>query len=284
MVPESVSDGDVYNSYLMSPNKMTMDMHMFMIMYGLTDKVTLMLMPTYNVSGMSMNMYSTATPMQMPGMAPNVAMPNSTSVSGFGDTKLYGLFDITQNSHFTLVASAGLSIPTGSINEKAFTSIYSNLRADYIMQTGTGTIDFLPGVSLLAHEHGFDWGIQAMGTYRPFYNANGYHFGNEGTAELWIAKKWNSFISNSIRMEAMADAQMSGYDKNIYAIMEPTADASNYGGIRSYIYPGINFYPGTFLSATFKIRVEYGLPVYQYANGIQMAGKSNILANLDLIF
>ena len=280
---QSVSDGDVYNSYLMSPNKMSMDMNMIMIMYGLSNRVTLMLMPTYNVSTMSMNMYGAAQ-MQMPGMEPNVVMPNSQSISGFSDTKLYGLFIIAQNSHYNLVASAGLSLPTGSINEKAFTSVYSNLRADYNMQTGTGTVDFLPGISLLAHEHDFDWGIQAMGTYRPFYNANGYHFGNEGTAELWVAKKWNSFMSNSIRMEATADAQMSGNDKNLYAIMEPPADASNYGGFRSYIYPGINFYPGTLLSTTFKIRIEYGLPVYEYANGIQMAGKSNILANLDLIF
>ena len=139
---QSMSDGDVYNRYLMSPNKMTMDMHMLMIMYGLSDKVTLMLMPTYNVSNMSMNMYGSGVQMRMPGMEPNAVMPNSQSISGFGDTKLYGLFGITQNSHYNLIASAGLSLPTGSINKKDFATIYSNLRADYIMQTGTGTVDF----------------------------------------------------------------------------------------------------------------------------------------------
>ena len=284
MGSQSVSNADVFNNYLMSPEKMTMDMHMLMIMYGLSDKITLMAMPTYIVSGMTMNMYSTAAPMQMPGMAPNTVMPNSTGVSGFGDTKLYALYGIAQNSHYNLIASAGLSLPTGSINEKAYTNVYSDLRADYDMQTGTGTVDFLPGISLLAHETGFDWGVQAMGTLRPLYNANGYRFGNEGMMELWIAKKWNSFISNSIRMEAIADGPMSGYDAGLVTLMEPSADAANYGGFKAYIYPGINFYPGTLLSTTFKVRIEYGLPVYQYAEGIQMAGKSNILANLDLIF
>src|SRR6185437_13670299 len=112
---QSVSDGDIFNSYLMSQGKMTMDMHMLMVMYGLNAKITLMAMPSYTTSVMLMKMYGNA-PMQMPDMAPNTVMPNSQTVSGLGDTKLYALCGIVRTSHINLVASAGLSLPTGSIN------------------------------------------------------------------------------------------------------------------------------------------------------------------------
>jgi len=281
---QAVTDGEVFNSYLMSPSKMTMDMHMLMIMYGLSNKMTLMLMPQYNVSNMNMNMYGNNAIMNMPGMAPNATMPNSQTISGLGDTKAYALFRIWKSSHYNIVGSAGLSLPTGSINQKAFPGLYSNLHADYNMQTGSGTVDFLPGISLVAHESWFDWGAQISGTLRTFYNANGYRLGNEGIAQGWIAKKWNAYFSNSIRVQAIANDAISGYDNNLYSIMEPSANAANYGGIKTMIYPGINFYPGSLFSSTCKIRIEYGLPLFQYAQGIQMADKSSILASIDLIF
>src|SRR4051794_38916947 len=37
-----VSDNDVYRQYMMAPATMSMQMHMAMVMYGVTDKLTLM--------------------------------------------------------------------------------------------------------------------------------------------------------------------------------------------------------------------------------------------------
>src|ERR1022692_4874832 len=145
---QPVSDNNVYNDYLMSPGKMNMDMHMLMVMYGISDRFTAMIMPSYVVSNMSMNMPNGGNAvMIMPGTT--AAMPNNQAISGIGDTRLYGLYSITKNEDIQIVASLGLSIPTGSINKKAFQVLYSDIHADYNMQPGTGTLDFLPEISLL---------------------------------------------------------------------------------------------------------------------------------------
>ena len=285
MGDQRISDNDIFTkyNYSMSPSKMTMDMHMIMIMYGVSDRFTMMAMTSYNTASMNMNMFSTGR-MQMPGMTAEAAMPNSQSISGFGDTRLYGLYSIAKNDDIQIVGTMGLNIPTGSINKLAFPEVYKNLRADYIMQPGTGTVDFLPGISLLMLNDGFDWGAQVSGIIRPFYNTNGYHYGNEGIVELWAAKKWTSWLSSSIRIEAIADGSMAGSDANLYTLMEPSADAANYGGFKADIYPGINFYPGTFLSADIKLRLEYGLPLYQFAREFKWQTNQQLLQTLICFF
>jgi hypothetical protein len=93
---------DPTKDYMMSPTEMRMDMHMFMLMYGLTDKTSLMLMLSYLDNDMDMVMH-------MPAMD----MFGDMSTSGLGDTVLEGLYSI--NNKWT--AGLGLSIPTGSIDE-----------------------------------------------------------------------------------------------------------------------------------------------------------------------
>ena len=46
---------DVFNLYLMNSKKMRMDMHMLMGMYGLTDRLTAMVMLNYNVKCTNLN-------------------------------------------------------------------------------------------------------------------------------------------------------------------------------------------------------------------------------------
>ena len=281
----SISDDDIFvkYNYSMSSASMNMDMHMLMAMYGISDRFTIAAMTTYQNTSMKMNMFA-GEAMQMPGMPVDAVMPSSQTISGFSDTKLYGLYSIVKTDNLQLVAAAGLSIPTGSINSKPFSGLFNNLRADYIMQNGTGTFDFLPGISLLVQNDYFDWGLQLNGIIRPFNNSNGYHYGNESTTELWIAKKWNNWLSNSVRLEAYANQGIIGSDASLNTLMEPSANSTNYGGFKAYLYPGINFYPGTFFSTDIKLRLEYGMPIYQYAQGIQMADKSSIIANLDFLF
>ena len=56
---KSISENDVFTNYIMSPSSMKMDMHMLMGMYGITDRLTAMVMLNYTTSSMDMNMFST---------------------------------------------------------------------------------------------------------------------------------------------------------------------------------------------------------------------------------
>jgi hypothetical protein len=93
--------------YMMSPTSMTMDMHMAMAMYGVTDRLTFMAMGTYVINEMEMVMNM--------GMR-NRAEPTMRSY-GFGDTEVRGIYKL--NNY--LVGSLGIGIPTGDINQKMHT-------------------------------------------------------------------------------------------------------------------------------------------------------------------
>ncbi len=74
---------------------------MFMVMYGITDRLTVMAMANYQVNKMDMLMD------MGPGKMITGEPPMSTS--GFGDTELRGIYKINKY----LVGSLGLSLPTG---------------------------------------------------------------------------------------------------------------------------------------------------------------------------
>ncbi|MCF6338725.1 MAG: hypothetical protein L3J84_12390, partial [Gammaproteobacteria bacterium] len=134
------------SDYRMSPTKMTMDMHMFMVMYGIDDKISIMGMLHYLDNEMDMVMH-----MQMPSGMPMGDMFGSMDTNGIGDSRIDIMYQVSN----ALTASLGWSIPTGSINEKvtmrmtgtnlATGNIMSSLngptQAPYSMQLGSGTYD-----------------------------------------------------------------------------------------------------------------------------------------------
>ena len=74
----------VWNGYGMDPLNMRMDMHMLMVMYGLTNKLTLMAMFSYNTNVMHMFMW--------PGSIHTHSMKMQSS--GIGDVKLNVLYKL----------------------------------------------------------------------------------------------------------------------------------------------------------------------------------------------
>ena len=120
----------------MVPAKMTMDMHMFGTMYAISEKWTFMGMLNYLENEMDMIM-----PM-------NMSMYMGSS--GIGDLKVAGLYDLAQwDNGQRMHLKLGLSLPTGSIDEK-----HTNGNTlGYGMQLGSGTYDFHPAVTYLSLIH-----------------------------------------------------------------------------------------------------------------------------------
>ena len=84
--------------YMMIPTKMTMDMHMLMAMYGITDNWTVMVMPSYVETKMDMLMD------MGPMMSKMGAMPSDPmNTGGLGDTEVRGSYKINT----VLVSNAG---------------------------------------------------------------------------------------------------------------------------------------------------------------------------------
>ena len=294
MGAESIGATQVSQSYIMNANSMTMQMHMLMAMYGLSNKITLMAMVNYTYNTMSMGM--TYSSMNMTGsgstMVMNMttnSMQASSSGSGLGDTKIYALYTLMNKQNHQILLSGGVNIPTGSVsvkNPSAMTEMGDSPKASYSMQTGTGTFGILPGITYTWQCSNYSWGIQAVADVELGTNSANYRVGNQFTTNLWFARKWTKWISNSVRVNSNVTGHISGYDPALYGYglaSDPTANAANSGGFISSILLGVNLLPAGFFKGN-QLSVEAGVPFYNYVNGIQVNTKLFINAGWQYTF
>jgi hypothetical protein len=283
------NDNDVYlQGYMMSPETMNMQMHMVMLMYGLTDKITLMGMGGIVSYDMKMNMDMSMTSMPgMPAMAPGNTTMSSMS-SGITNTKLYGLFNVSDKEAHRIIASVGVSLPTGTIRTTGTTMLGDNQRLPYDMQPGTGSFSVLPGITYIRQYRLFSLGADGGADVKLNNNSLGYKQGNVYHATAWASRKLLPFVSGSLRAEGLAIGKISGSDPTIaipiYETYDPTASTANYGGTVVNIYAGLNFHFSQPVLEKFQLLCEYGMPVYQNLNGTQMSYHSNLLAGLQYRF
>ena len=255
--------------YMMSPTSMDMDMHMVMAMYGFTDNFTLMGMVNYlsNDMDMVMHMYTGA----------NVYagdMTGSMDTSGVGDTRIDGMFKLDNN----WTASVGLSIPTGSIDEKVTMTMSGiimgspmsvtngPMQAPYAMQLGSGTYDLIPSITYQDGSGVWTWGGQASYTYHTGENDNDYTLGNVLEATGYGKYSVNPNLTLSGRLAYMNWDQVDGQDPLLNPMMAPTSDADATGGKRADLLVGIS---GHF-AKNHMVSFEVGVPVLQDLNGPQM--------------
>ncbi len=286
---EKVDDYYVFNNYLMSPENMRMDMHMVMAMYGFTDRFSLMTMFNYNVLSMDMNMLPGTTMMHHDGSTMVMTASNShmtTKTSGLGDTKLYAMYALLNKNEHHVFVTAGFNIPTGSIGLKGKMDdmLYAGQRLPYMMQMGSGSFDFMPGVTYLLKMNKLSISTQLTSIIRPFNNRHSYRLGNELTFNCWAAYKFLSWVSGSVRVESNSTGAIRGKDVTLYEGAEPAAFSKNYGGQNANGYLGLNFYVNNGCFKNNKFSVEYGIPVYQNFNGIQMSTINTVYAGWLISF
>lgn len=278
---EKQSDEAIWNNYIFSPQGMKMNMHMLMGMYGVSGRLSLMLMADYLKSSMEVTLPPGTVLAHNHNGNSSVSQADDTkhahATSGLGDTKLWALYKLYNGPGSSLELSAGLNFPTGNIRIAAGEhALYDGERHTYMMQLGTGTYDFLPGLTFLKKKNKLTWSAQFLSTLRPFTNSLGYRYGNEFSVNLWAAYQLATFVSLSLRAEGFEGGSIKGRDAKIYSIIEPDANPKNYGGQRASAFAGLNFYINkTFLKES-KIGIEAGIPVYQNLNGPQL-GQQQIL-------
>lgn len=265
--------GKPYN-YMMIPTSMTMDMNMLMVMYGITDRLTVMAMANYQANKMNMIM----------DMGPMMGIFSSApmSTSGFGDTELRGMYKI--NNY--LVGSLGLSLPTGSINQTVGI-MGTTFRAPYDMQLGSGTYDLKPALTYnwFSEDAKWNWGAQAQYTWHTAKNGNGWSFGDNFDMTSWLQRAFGPFTA-SLRLDYNDTGRIRGQDSEIQQILDPMtgapipdADPNNYGGQRLDGLLGVSYQTGPF-----SFGVEGGIPLYQDLNGLQLKTKWILNTVLRVMF
>lgn len=256
---DRISTNSVLKDYMIAPQSMTMDMHMLGAMYGVNDDVTVMLMVPY-------------LDVEMDHVT-RMGAKFTTRTNGIGDVKLSSLIRVQEWNGGQLSLNAGISIPTGSIDEKDDTPAGANQHLPYPMQLGSGTYDLMPGLTYLGNNDMLSWGAQGVGTIRLSDNDNDYSLGDRFNLTTWIVKEWTSQFSSSLRVNGEWWSNIDGSDRKLSPMapnMVPTADPDKRAGRRFDLLVGASFSPASGWFAGQRIAAEFGAPVYQNLDGPQL--------------
>jgi hypothetical protein len=192
----------------------------------------------------------------------------TTESSDWGDTGLSALVKIYNDSRQHIHLNLGISLPTGSIDER------DPLPLPFPMQTGSGTYDLKPGLTYLGHSDRASWGAQVLGTVRLDENDNGYTLGDGLGTTGWTAYPLCRWASLSFRLTWEWMDAIDGENEDLPLRPAPTTDPDNHGGHWVEAGAGLNLVipDGTFKGH--RIAIEGLYPVYQDLNGPQLDRES----------
>ena len=252
----------------MAPSNMTMDMHMVMGMYGVSDQVTLMVMFNYLQNDMGMVMH----------MPTGMTMAGEMSTSGSGDTVIGAMYKVDNN----LTASLDISIPTGATDEMTLMKMANGtetaMRAPYAMQLGSGTVDAMPSLTYTVTGKQLTYGAQGTYTLRTGENDEGYTLGNR----LEVSGFMKAMVNNNLMLTGRLTYQdwdkIDGVDPmldmGMMKLRNFTNDATNSGGSRTDLSFGAGLGMGNHL-----LGMEVSTPIQQSLDGTQMKTQSIINFN-----
>lgn len=227
-----------------------MTMHMLHFMYGVTDNLTLTVMPMYMKMDMDMQNAQGRT--------------GSHGTEGWGDTIIAAsgkLYQSADKKH-DVMATLGLSAPTGSYKETLSSGRYQ----PYGMQLGAGIWQALPSVTYQYNEGDIKAGVQVSARL-PLEDTNdlGFYKGQQVGGTAWLSYSFMPRLSVSTRIQHTKTDDIRGQYVNFTAPNTPAFQPVNYGGRQTLAGIGVN----TTLPANVRLGVEYMVPVYNKVNGVQ---------------
>ena len=195
---------------------------------------------------------------------------------GFGDTEIGATWLHRLNQNSSILVNLGLSLPTGSIDEKGDTpSPGRDNQLPYTMQLGSGTYDIKPSIVYSGVAGDWTYGANLNMTLRTGKNDRDYRLGNVYQAGIWTRYALTDWIQPSFRIDGVVWDEISGKDPALpydpindrypAAVVKP----DNFGGTKLLALVGLRLKdPRGRLENTF-LELEAGAPFYQDLNGPQ---------------
>ena len=258
------SINNAFTNYRVAPQDMVMNMHMLGFMYAPSNKITVMAMANYLENDMNLQMLN--------------GNQFSTNSSGFGDISVSALYSILNKNRKAFHAQLGVSIPTGSIENKDATpmSMGNKVQLPYPMQTGTGSFRVKLGLTYTGQGDKFSWGNQLTGSLNINDNDQEYKFGNKYSLNNWFAAKAGDNLSVSVRIEGIIVDEIKGKSSLLNPMMVTTADTNNSGGTYINSGLGLNYLVLNGSLKGLRFATELSTPLYQDLNGIQLKQSYNL--------
>ncbi|MDE0886176.1 MAG: transporter [Myxococcota bacterium] len=214
-----------------------------------------------------------------------------TSVRGFGDVILNGLYQVFADDKNRVHLNLGLSLPSGSTSEtdEAPSGVTGLLpgslqRLPYIMQLGSGTLSIRPGLTYNGLYKKTFWGGQLGGVLEAGTNSEGYKLGNRYSFSGWVGRRWTPWLQTSFRVRWDQWFNPTGADDQLDPSISPLEDPSMQAGERLDTLFGVDFFvSGGWLKGA-RISIEGGLPVTQDLQGPQLGADWILTSGLQYAF
>lgn len=239
----------IARGFMMAPIDMDMQMHMFHMGYQPSHRLAFMAMLPYINNDMTMENA--------------MGVRSKMKSDGFGDIALSGDYLLWQNQADQVHVEFGLSMPTGSIDEKSSAGV----RLPYAMQLGSGTWDPMLGISYAHQYHNWTFGAAAHATFRIGENDNNYSLGNVYGLSLSTARALGHGLTASFALDGHSTGEIQGRDSALALGMSPLNRGDFYGGQGVDGVFALAFAPE---ATSVNFSAELGLPIYDHSNGPQL--------------
>lgn len=203
-----------------------------------------------------------------------------TAAFGPEDVQVYALYNLYDRGGLRVHAEGGASIPLGAVDfddDAPDPADPGNrlveVQLPYVQQMGSGTFEFLPGITAVMQNETASLGFQARGIVRIGDNDRGWALGDEFHATGWAGYKVSEVASVSFGFRYASWGSVEGADPAIRVQDQPAYDSPLYTGLQSgsrlELPVGVNFLlpPGRF--GGHRIGVEFVVPVEQRLDYVQ---------------
>lgn len=274
-IPDAEVVAPAGQDFIVTPSEMPMRMDMVGVMYAPNRRVTFMAMVPF----VTMDMDHRS---RMSVASDPEAVAFSTQSSGIGDVSATALVLLADPGRSRVHAGLGASVPTGSVEQRDDTPMGEDQVLPYPMQTGSGTVDFLPSLTYLGQSDRFGWGAQTRGTVRLGENDRQFAYGNRAGLTGWGSVLLNDAFSLSARLDGQAwgnvrvedglDVGDDGYPygMGVASRLVPTVFPDLRAGERVDLSVGLNAYAPSGPVEGLRGAVEIGVPVYERLAGPQL--------------
>jgi hypothetical protein len=250
----SVDDYFSESSYMMAPEEMETEMHMFGGMYAFTNTVSLSIMSSFVNKEMIMIKKMGRSEVK------------STS-SGLTDIKINTLVKIAEDDNHRFIAKAGFVLPTGSITQED-----NNTELAYGMQLGSGSYGVDLGLTYSYFLNTWSLGSQVGVLSYLNENSNDYTKGNEYLINLWISKAFTDKFNASIRFNQLSIDPLKSNEKTSM-LMSSSFDPKGQHGSRNSIFLGFDYsFSGAMMGN--RVSIEFSKPLGDDLSGQQLESES----------
>ncbi|MGH0036696.1 MAG: hypothetical protein ACQGVK_16860 [Myxococcota bacterium] len=204
----------------------------------------------------------------------------TTQNQGVGDLEFSGRLRFTRKRSESFNLHLAIQTPTGTVTQKDRTP-GGRERLPYDEQVGSGTWNFLPGITYLGRHRGTSWGLQVGAEFYVTDNDEGWSRGDAWHAGGWLAHRWFDLVSTGVQVRWKEWSDVNGGDGDISEAW-PSGNPNLQGGAHLVLGSTLELaIPG--LTGQ-RLSIDASWPVYQSLDGPQLEGRWRLGAGWEWTF